>query len=49
LNANRFSAGLGGAITENLQGEIYYILQDAENFGKWSDSNVLGTKLKLYF
>jgi hypothetical protein len=49
LNTNRFSAGLGMTITKNLKGEIYYMLQDTKNSGKWTDINVLGTKLKLSF
>ena len=49
LNTNRFSAGLGLTITKNLKGEIYYMLQDTKNSGKWTDINVLGTKLKLSF
>lgn len=49
LNQNRFSVGLGMAITKNLKGEIYYMLQDTKNSGKWADINVLGTKLKLLF
>jgi hypothetical protein len=49
LNTNRFSVGLGMTITKNLKGEIYYMLQDTKNFGKWTDINVLGTKLKLSF
>ncbi|MCX5668778.1 MAG: DUF2490 domain-containing protein [Candidatus Omnitrophica bacterium] len=49
LNTNRFSVGLGMTITKNLKGEIYYMLQDTKNSGKWTDINVLGTKLKLSF
>ncbi|MCX5699632.1 MAG: DUF2490 domain-containing protein [Candidatus Omnitrophica bacterium] len=49
LSTNRFSAGLGMTITKNLKGEIYYMLQDTKNSGKWVDINVLGTKLKLSF
>lgn len=49
LNTNRFSVGLGMKITKNLKGEIYYMLQDTKNSGKWTDINVLGTKLKLSF
>jgi hypothetical protein len=44
LNTNRFSAGSGLKITKNLKGEIYYILQDIINSGKWIAVNVLGTK-----
>ncbi len=49
LNMNRFSAGFGVVFTKNLKGEIYYLLQSSQSKGVWSDSNVLGTKLKLAF
>lgn len=48
LNANRFSAGLGMSITKNLKAEIYYMLQSSKT-NKWTEINVLGTKLKLSF
>lgn len=53
LNQNRLSAGLGFIIAKNLKGEIYYMLQNTKNYKKtesdWTDTNVLGTKLKLVF
>jgi len=48
LNQNRFSAGLGMTFTKNLKGEIYYMLQSSKT-NKWTEINVLGTKLKLSF
>lgn len=48
LNKNRFSAGVGMSLTKNLKAEIYYMLQSAKST-KWTDTNILGTKLKLAF
>jgi len=48
LNQNRASAGLGMALTKNLKAEIYYMLQSSKSV-KWTETNVLGTKLKLAF
>lgn len=49
LNQNRFYSGLSMNLTNNLKGEIYYMLQSSKSAGKWVDANVLGTKLKLAF
>jgi len=48
LNQNRMSAGLGMTLTKNLKAEIYYMLQSSKT-NKWTEINVLGTKLKLSF
>jgi hypothetical protein len=48
LNKNRFSAGLSMNIIKNLKGEIYYMLQSSKST-KWTEANILGTKLKLSF
>ena len=48
LNKNRATAGLAMTITKNLKGEIYYMLQSSKS-RKWTEANVLGTKLKLAF
>jgi len=48
LNQNRASVGLGMTITKNLKAEIYYMLQSSKSV-KWTETNVLGTKLKLAF
>jgi hypothetical protein len=49
FNQNRFSSGLGMNFTKNFKAEIYYMLLSNKSSGKWKDSNVLGTKLKLTF
>jgi len=50
LNRNRFYAGIGFTILNNLQGDIFYCLERNENSSKkWYDYNVLGTQLKLSF
>jgi len=49
FSQNRFSAGLGTTLTKNVKAEIYYMLVSVKSAGRWVDSNVLGTKLKLVF
>jgi hypothetical protein len=49
FNQNRLSTGAGFNITKNIKAEIYYMLVTAKSSGKWIDSNVLGTKLKIAF
>lgn len=49
FNQNRFSPGVGMNLTKNIKAEIYYLLQSAKSSGRWADTNVLGTKLKLVF
>lgn len=49
LSENRAAAGLAMSITKNLKGEIYYMFRSAKSGLKWTDTNVLGTKLKLAF
>jgi hypothetical protein len=49
LNRNRFYAGIGFSLTENVKGEVFYLLQSSRNPSSWTDANVLGTKLKLLF
>jgi len=49
FNQNRVSAGLGVNLTKDIKAEVYYMLVTAKSSGKWVDSNVLGTKLKLAF
>lgn len=46
---NRFFSGLGLNLTKNLKAEIYYLLQSSKSAHKWTDANVLGTKIKLLF
>lgn len=49
FNQNRFASGLGMNLTKTVKAEIYYILQSTKSSGKWKDTNVLGTKLKIAF
>lgn len=49
LNRNRFYSGFGFVITSNLKGEIYYLWQATKSNGRWTDANVLGSKLKVSF
>jgi len=49
FSRNRFYAGLGFTLIKNLKGEIYYLLQTSRGCGKWTNANVLGTKLKIIF
>lgn len=49
LNRNRLYSGVGFNLTEKLKGEIYYLFQSSKSSGKWSDINVLGTKMKVSF
>ncbi|MFA5200001.1 MAG: DUF2490 domain-containing protein [Candidatus Omnitrophota bacterium] len=48
LNKNRASVGLAMTLTKNFKGEVYYMLQSSKS-QKWTEANVLGTKLKLIF
>ncbi|MFA4991144.1 MAG: DUF2490 domain-containing protein [Candidatus Omnitrophota bacterium] len=49
FNRNRFSSGVGMSISKNIKGELYYMLQDSKSAGKWTDINILGTKIKIAF
>lgn len=51
LNKSRFYAGIALKLFGDLSGEIYYFLQRSKSSStkKWTDINVLGTKLKLSF
>lgn len=49
LNQNRLSSGFGMNLGKNIKAEIYYMLQSTKSSGKWTDANVLGTKLKILF
>jgi len=49
FNRNRFYAGAGFNIFNNIKGEIFYLLQRSKSSGKWTDANVLGTKIKISF
>lgn len=49
FNQNRFSPGFGMNLIKNAKAEIYYMLQSTKSSGKWTDANVLGTKVKILF
>ncbi len=49
LNQNRFYSGFGMNLTKNIKAEIYYMLLSTKGADKWTDANVLGTKLKIAF
>jgi len=49
FNQNRFGSGFGMNLTKNIKGDIYYMLVDVRSPGKWKETNVLGTKLKISF
>ena len=49
FNQNRFSCGLGMNLTKNIKAEIYYLLQSSKASPHWTDTNVLGTKVKMAF
>jgi hypothetical protein len=49
LNQNRFSSGCGMNLTKDVKAEIYYMLQSTKNSGRWTDANILGTKIKISF
>ena len=49
FNKNRLYGGLNFKIFKNLKIEIYYLWQNNEKNDKWTDINVLGTKLRLAF
>lgn len=52
FSRNRFYSGLAMNLTKNIKAEIYYLLQSTRNSkssSKWTDANVLGTKIKLVF
>jgi hypothetical protein len=49
FNKNRFSSGLAFNLTKNCKAEIYYMLESTRGKVKWTDANILGTKLKISF
>jgi len=49
FNENRFSSGLAFNLTKNIKAEIYYMLRSTKGTDRWTDTNVLGTKLKIVF
>lgn len=49
LNQNRLASGVGFKVTKNVKAELYYMLVDTKSSGRWTNANVLGTKLKIAF
>lgn len=50
FNENRFSSGLEFELTKYAKCDIYYLLKSNWVTGdKWTDANVLGTKIKIAF
>jgi hypothetical protein len=49
FSQNRFYSGVGFILTKSIRAEIYYLLQSSKSSGRWTDANVLGTKLKIAF
>ena len=49
LNQNRLGGGLSLNFVKNVKAELYYMLVSSKSKGRWTDSNVLGTKLKVAF
>ena len=49
LNRNRIYAGFTFKITKNIKGDIFHLFQRSKSGGKWKNTNVLGTKIKLSF
>jgi len=50
FNENRFYSGLEFGLTKYVKADIYYLMRCQRKIGdKWSEMNVLGTKLKIAF
>ena len=49
INRNRLYSGFAFKITKKLSGEIFYLRQSTESSDRWTDYNILGTKLRLSF
>ena len=50
LNENRFYSGIEFGLTKYVKADIYYMMRSTRGTGdKWSEANVLGTKLKVSF
>ena len=49
LNVNRLYGGLTFKLFKNVGFDIYYLWQASKQSKKWSDLNILGTKLKITF
>ncbi|MFH1578498.1 MAG: DUF2490 domain-containing protein [Candidatus Omnitrophota bacterium] len=49
LNTNRIYTGLSLELSKNLEGRVYYVCQSRKTSGKWAESHILGSLLKLSF
>jgi Protein of unknown function (DUF2490). len=49
FNQNRLSSGFGLKLTKNIKAEIYYMLVSSKGTDRWTDANILGTKIRLAF
>ncbi len=50
FNENRFYSGLEFGLTKYVKADIYYMMRSIRGVGdKWSEANVLGTRLKISF
>lgn len=50
FSENRFSSGVEFGLTKYVKADLYYMLKSSRVSGdKWTDANVLGTKLKIAF
>jgi len=49
MRRNRFYTGLWFNLTKEMKAEAYYLLQSSKSSGRWTDANVLGTRLKISF
>ncbi|MFC1698732.1 DUF2490 domain-containing protein [Candidatus Omnitrophota bacterium] len=49
LNRNRLYVGFYLKLLKSLKGEIFYLWQRSKSSGKWTNANILGTKLKFSF
>lgn len=49
FNRNRFYCGFEFTIIKNLKGELFYMLQSTKSNGAWTQTNVLGPRIKIVF
>ena len=49
LNRNRIYAGLSCKFSDNLKGNLYYLLQSGKSGGHWDNINAIGFQLKFNF
>ncbi len=49
FNKNRLYAGTSFKLLKELKAEVFYLFESSEAADKWSNINVIGTKLRLLF